>query len=209
MLRGHPPRRLAFANDIVKVQVQVQLDLMAKAGRPKKTPTLHLVDQKVIDAILAAMAPARKSMTPAAHKGAMGDNLTFFGVDNNGKRFVVQSTEGGGWGGRPTEDGPSASCTICQGDVRNGPIESLEQRFPIVVEQRGLRTDSAGAAGVVVAGAVRGFAPLRFCTACLRTYSIWPLTLRSSAWAHASSSAQRVGSIRSRNGLRGAILAQV
>jgi N-methylhydantoinase B len=99
----------------------------------------------VIDAILAAMAPARKSMTPAAHKGAMGDNLTFFGVDNNGKRFVVQSTEGGGWGGRPTEDGPSASCTICQGDVRNGPIESLEQRFPIVVEQRGLRTDSAGA----------------------------------------------------------------
>jgi len=29
--------------------------------------------------------------------------------------------------------------------VRNGPIESLEQRFPIIVEQRGMRTDSAGA----------------------------------------------------------------
>jgi N-methylhydantoinase B len=76
----------------------------------------------------------------------MGDNMTFFGTDPaTGKRFVVQSTEGGGWGGRPMEDGPSASCTICQGDVRNGPIESLEQRFPIVVEQRKLRTDSAGA----------------------------------------------------------------
>jgi len=92
------------------------------------------------------MAPARKSMTPAAHKGAMGDALTFFGNDpKTGKRFVVQSTEGGGWGGRPMEDGPSASCTICQGDVRNGPIESLEQRFPIVVEQRKMRTDSGGA----------------------------------------------------------------
>jgi N-methylhydantoinase B len=118
--------------------------MMAKFPAPMASWSVAL--PSVIDAILAAMAPARKSMTPAAHKGAMGDNMTFFGTDPaTGKRFVVQSTEGGGWGGRPMEDGPSASCTICQGDVRNGPIESLEQRFPIVVEQRKLRTDSAGA----------------------------------------------------------------
>ena len=118
--------------------------MMAKFPAPMASWSVAL--PSVIDAILTAMAPARKSMTPAAHKGAMGDNMTFFGTDPaTGKRFVVQSTEGGGWGGRPMEDGPSASCTICQGDVRNGPIESLEQRFPIVVEQRKLRTDSAGA----------------------------------------------------------------
>jgi N-methylhydantoinase B len=118
--------------------------MMAKFPAPMAGWSVAL--PSVIDAILAAMAPARKDMTPAAHKGAMGDNMTFFGVDpKDGKRFVVQSTEGGGWGGRPFEDGPSASCTICQGDVRNGPIESLEQRFPIIVEQRGMRTDSAGA----------------------------------------------------------------
>ena len=118
--------------------------MMAKFPAPMAAWSVAL--PSVIDAILAAMAPARKSMTPAAHKGAMGDNMTFFGTDPaTGKRFVVQSTEGGGWGGRPMEDGPSASCTICQGDVRNGPIESLEQRFPILVEQRKLRTDSAGA----------------------------------------------------------------
>ncbi len=76
----------------------------------------------------------------------MGDNITFFGhAPKTGKRFVVQSIEGGGWGGRPDEDGPSASVTVCQGDVRNSPIEALEQRFPIVVERRGLRLDSAGA----------------------------------------------------------------
>jgi N-methylhydantoinase B len=118
--------------------------MMAKFPAPMASWSTAL--PSVIDAILAAMAPARKSMTPAAHKGAMGDALTFFGNDpKTGKRFVVQSTEGGGWGGRPMEDGPSASCTICQGDVRNGPIESLEQRFPIVVEQRKMRTDSGGA----------------------------------------------------------------
>jgi len=117
--------------------------MMAKFPAPMAGWSVAL--PSVIDAILAAMAPARKAVTPAAHKGAMGDNMTFFGLDQNGKRFVVQSTEGGGWGGRPYEDGPSASCTVCQGDVRNGPIESLEQRFPIIVEQRGMRTDSAGA----------------------------------------------------------------
>ena len=118
--------------------------MMAKFPAPMASWSTAL--PSVIDAILAAMAPARKMLTPAAHKGAMGDALTFFGNDpRTGKRFVVQSTEGGGWGGRPMEDGPSASCTICQGDVRNGPIESLEQRFPIVVEQRKMRADSGGA----------------------------------------------------------------
>jgi N-methylhydantoinase B len=122
--------------------------MMAQFPAPMAAWSIAL--PSVIDAILAAMAPARRDVTPAAHKGAMGDNMTFFGVDQKGNRFVVQSSEGGGWGGRPFEDGPSASCTICQGDVRNGPIESLEQRFPIIVEKRMLRTDSGGA------GAFRG-----------------------------------------------------
>jgi len=118
--------------------------MMAKFPVPMASWSTAL--PSVIDAIIAAMAPARKDVTPAAHKGAMGDALTFFGNDpRTGKRFVVQSTEGGGWGGRPYEDGPSASCTVCQGDVRNGPIESLEQRFPVIVEKRMMRTDSGGA----------------------------------------------------------------
>jgi len=128
----------------LKVVIPEGSFMMAKFPAPMAGWSTAL--PSVIDAILAAMAPARKSLTPAAHKGAMGDALTFFGVNpRTGKRFVVQSTEGGGWGGRPMEDGPSASCTICQGDVRNAPIEALEQRFPIVVEQRKMRTDSGGA----------------------------------------------------------------
>jgi N-methylhydantoinase B len=34
---------------------------------------------------------------------------------------------------------------VCQGYVRNSPIEALEQRFPIVVESRSFRQDSGGA----------------------------------------------------------------
>jgi N-methylhydantoinase B len=100
----------------------------------------------VIDATFAALAPALPDRIPAAHKGYLGDQITFFGNDpRTGKNFIAQSIEGGGWGGRPFEDGPSASVTICQGDVRNSPIEALEQRCPVILERRELRTDSAGA----------------------------------------------------------------
>jgi N-methylhydantoinase B len=118
--------------------------MMAKFPAPMAEWSVAL--PSVVDAVLAALAPAHPHRIPAAHKGAMGDNITFFGhAPVTGKRFVVQSIEGGGWGGRPDQDGPSASVTVCQGDVRNSPIEALEQRFPIVVEKRGLRQDSAGA----------------------------------------------------------------
>ncbi len=57
----------------------------------------------------------------------------------------MQSIEGGGWGGRPFEDGESATVSVCQGDVRNGSIEGIELKCPVVVESRALRQDSCGA----------------------------------------------------------------
>jgi N-methylhydantoinase B len=57
----------------------------------------------------------------------------------------VQSIEGGGWGGRPFEDGESATVSVCQGDVRNGSIEGIELKCPVLVEGRSLRQDSGGA----------------------------------------------------------------
>ena len=58
---------------------------------------------------------------------------------------MVQSIEGGGWGGRPFEDGESGTVSVCQGDVRNGSIEGIELKCPVLVESRALRTDSGGA----------------------------------------------------------------
>jgi N-methylhydantoinase B len=57
----------------------------------------------------------------------------------------VQSIEGGGWGGRPFEDGASGTVSVCQGDVRNGSIEGIGLKCPVVVEARELRQDSGGA----------------------------------------------------------------
>jgi len=100
----------------------------------------------VVDTIVAALAQAMPDRVPAGHHGLLGGAVVFFGMHpKTNKRFVVQSLEGGGWGGRPTEDGESATVSVCQGDVRNGSIEGIELKCPVLVEGRGLRADSGGA----------------------------------------------------------------
>jgi len=100
----------------------------------------------VVDAIVAALAKAMPDKVPAGHHGLLGGAVVFFGVHpRTGRRFVVQSIEGGGWGGRPYEDGESGTVSVCQGDVRNGSIEGIELKCPVLVESRALRRDSGGA----------------------------------------------------------------
>jgi len=99
----------------------------------------------VVDTILRALAPVMPDKIPSAHLGVLGGTVVFFG-DNpkTGERFVTQSIEGGGWGGRPWEDGESGLVSICQGDVRNAPIEKMELKWPVIVLTRALRQDSGG-----------------------------------------------------------------
>lgn len=101
----------------------------------------------VVDTILSALAPAAPDRIPAPHHGVLGGGaVVFFGRrTDDGRPFVVQSIEGAGWGGRPYEDGESATVSVCQGDVRNGAIESIEIKCPVIIEQRALRPESAGA----------------------------------------------------------------
>jgi N-methylhydantoinase B len=103
----------------------------------------------VVDTILAALAPVLPDRIPAAHLGVLGGTVVFFGTirspgQSSGQRFVTQSIEGGGWGGRPFEDGESAAVSVCQGDVHNAPIEKMEMRWPVIVHRRELRIDSGG-----------------------------------------------------------------
>jgi N-methylhydantoinase B len=100
----------------------------------------------VVDTIVKALGRAMPDRVPAGHHGLLGGAVVFFGVHpKTQRRFVVQSIEGGGWGGRPSEDGESGTVSVCQGDVRNGSIEGIELKCPVLVESRGLRTDSGGA----------------------------------------------------------------
>ncbi len=100
----------------------------------------------VVETIVSSLAKAMPDRIPAAHHALLGGAVVFFGVHpETRRRFVVQSVEGGGWGGRPFEDGESATVSVCQGDVRNGSIEGIEMKCPVLIEERALRPDSGGA----------------------------------------------------------------
>ena len=105
-----------------------------------------LVIPTVVDTIVAALAPAMPKKIPAAHQGTLGGAVVFFGrKPGSGQTFVLQSIEGGGWGGRPSEDGESGTVSVCQGDVRNATIEGMELKCPVMIVERSLRPDSGGA----------------------------------------------------------------
>src|SRR5436190_14323291 len=113
---------------------------------PAPMSTWSMIVPMVVDTIVAALAPAMPERVPAGHHGLLGGAVVFFGVHPaTNRRFVVQSIEGGGWGGRPFEDGESGTVSVCQGDVRNGSIEGIELKCPVLVEGRTLRKDSGGA----------------------------------------------------------------
>src|SRR5438445_2066557 len=113
---------------------------------PAPMSTWSMIVPMVVDTIVAAPAPAMPERVPAGHHGLLGGSVVFFGMHpQTNRRLVVQSIEGGGWGGRPFEDGESGTVSVCQGDVRNGSIEGIELKCPVLVEARALRTDSGGA----------------------------------------------------------------
>ena len=98
----------------------------------------------VIDTIFKALAPALPHLIPAAHKGDMGGSAIHGINPDTGKRFVFMNIIGGGWGGKPWADGESAAVSVCQGDVKNIPVELQESYYPVVVENFSLREDSGG-----------------------------------------------------------------
>jgi N-methylhydantoinase B len=127
----------------LKIEIQEGNYMMAR--HPAAMASWGRTLPTVVDTIFLALEPALRGRLPAAHMGVLGGPVVFFGNDPRTKQaFVTQSIEGGGWGGRPTGDGESASVSVCQGDVRNAPIEKMELRWPILVRRRELRADSGG-----------------------------------------------------------------
>jgi len=127
------------------LRVIIQEGNIMMARYPATMAAWSLPLPTVVDTIVTALAPALPERAPAAHLGTLGGAIVFFGTNpDTGKGFVLQSIEGGGWGGRPWEDGESTTVSVCQGDVRNAPIENMELKVPVLIESRALRVDSAG-----------------------------------------------------------------
>lgn len=97
-----------------------------------------------IDAIFRALSPAMPQAIPAGHFGDIPMCL-ISGYDANGRRFVFFEPVPGGHGGRPHEDGVSATVCFHEGDTPDVPVEVQEAMLPIMVEESALDPDSGGA----------------------------------------------------------------
>jgi len=70
--------------------------------------------------------------------------MTQRGSDGYVRSAWGESTAGG-WGANAYRDGESAVIHSAAGDFRNFPVESMENKTPLLVHEYGLGTDSGGA----------------------------------------------------------------
>jgi N-methylhydantoinase B len=99
--------------------------------------------QRIVDALLGALAQACPERVPAASQGTM-NNLTIGGWDpERGRSFAYYETIGGGMGARPDSDGPSAIHSHMTNTL-NTPVEALEYAYPFRVLRYQVRRGTGG-----------------------------------------------------------------
>ena len=111
---------------------------------------------RITDVVLAAFG--RAVDVPAQGAGTMSN--TTLGTDT----WTYYETVGGGQGGGPAGDGPSA-VHVAMSNALNTPVEALELAYPLRVERYALRLGSGGAGvhrgGDGVVRELRALAPCR------------------------------------------------
>ena len=100
----------------------------------------------LIDLFFKAMAPVMPDRTACAH---YGDSMVvwFDGVDprRGNERFLALEANPGGWGAWSSGDGQDALINIVNGPFKDLPIEVYENKYPIMIREYGIRSDSGGA----------------------------------------------------------------
>jgi N-methylhydantoinase B len=120
------------------------------------------MSQRVTDTLFAALADAGISV-PAQGQGTM-NNITF-----GGRGWTFYETLGGGQGGSARGPGPDA-VHVGMSNTRNTPIESLEQAYPIRIDEYAVRRGSGGAGRHRGGdGVIRRYRVLERCTVTLVT----------------------------------------
>ena len=119
---------------------------VVSATKPAAVRVWMTVPMTVSDTIFRALAAACPDRTIAGHYADLC-TVNPHGFNAETGRFFWSHIghPGGGWGAKHDEDGMSATVCLNDGDTHNSPVEATEAKNPIIIEQRALRVDSAGA----------------------------------------------------------------
>jgi N-methylhydantoinase B len=100
-----------------------------------------IMQQRIVDTILLAMAPALPGRVIA--NSSHWANPNYGGIDpRTGKPFVFYEIIVGGIGGRPIKDGADGLCSAF--NLENIPVEVNESNYPIRVERLEFVQDTGG-----------------------------------------------------------------
>ena len=125
------------------VTIRAPENSIVNASFPAATAGRSQTCQRIIDAILGALAEAVPDKVIAAGNGA---NLliAFSGQPRDGRYYLYMETVGGGAGARAYKDGTDG-VQVHTTNTSNLPIEALEREYPLMIERYELVADSGGA----------------------------------------------------------------
>lgn len=111
---------------------------------PAPVAARALTGYRVVDTVMGALAQMVPEKVMAAGEG--GNTVVAIGGYDREKRepFVLVDMINGAWGGRHDADGIEGVTNPSQ-NMSNLPVETLEARYPIRMNEYGFRDDSGGA----------------------------------------------------------------
>ena len=115
-----------------------------KPDMPAPVAARALTGYRVVDTVLGALSKIAPARLMAAGEG--GNTVVAMGGydKQTGEPFVLVDMINGAWGGRADKDGIEAITNPAQ-NMSNLPVETLERRYPLRMEEYSLRPDSCGA----------------------------------------------------------------
>lgn len=110
---------------------------------PAAVAARALTGYRVVDTVMGALAQIVPERVVAAGEGG-NTVIALGGIDAVTRQpFILVDMINGAWGARANKDGIEGVTNPSQ-NMSNMPVETLEDRFPILVEEYGFRQDSCG-----------------------------------------------------------------
>ncbi len=147
------------------LEVKLTAGTVVSAVKPAAMRWWMTFPMTIVDTIFKALEKAVPDRTIAGHHADLVV-AQVHGIHPASGQFYIGNFGplGGGWGAKSSEDGMSATVCLNDGDTHNSPVEQIETKHPLIVEQLALREGSGGAGkyrgGLGIARTVRARAGL-------------------------------------------------
>lgn len=136
------PQSASNEGDFSSIEFDIPKGLVVSPERPAPVDSYGYVCAASYELAMRALSQAIPELCIAG--GATLTMPTIARVNpRDGTPFILADPFDVGNGARPNADAPTMAITV-MGDVPNSPVEVVEMRYPIRIEQFSLRTDSSG-----------------------------------------------------------------